>query len=92
MTNEERFIATCEREGEAGVRQKLNAGRFSERKTEWATSWLDQVDSGKSETTRAQERNVGLLNTNTRSRSAVTLVALLVLMLVVGAAALYAAL
>ena len=56
MTNEERFIASCEEVGEADVRDKLSAGRYSERKTMWASSWLDKVGSGKSDSTKAGER------------------------------------
>ena len=57
MTNEERFIASCERVGEADVRDKLSAGRYSESKTMWASSWLDKVGSGKSDATKAEERS-----------------------------------
>ena len=56
MTNEERFIASCEKVGEADVRDKLSAGRYSERKTIWASNWLDKVGSGKSDATKAGER------------------------------------
>ena len=56
MTNEERFIASCEKVSEAEVRDKLSAGRYSERKAEWASNWLDNVESGKSDATRAEER------------------------------------
>jgi hypothetical protein len=56
MTNEERYIASCRTVGEADVRQKLNAGRFSERRTIWASSWLEQIDSGKTDATRAAEK------------------------------------
>ena len=56
MTNEERFIASCRTVGEADVRQKLNAGRFSERRTIWASSWLEQIESGKTDATRAEEK------------------------------------
>jgi hypothetical protein len=55
MTNEERFIASCETVGEADVRFKLNADRYSERKAVWASSWLEQVESGKSDATKAEE-------------------------------------
>lgn len=57
MTNEERFIVSCEGVGETGVRDKLNAGRYGERKTMWASSWLEKVESGKSDATRAEERS-----------------------------------
>ena len=57
MTNEERFIASCEKVGEADVRDKLSAGRYSERKTMWASSWLDKVGSGKIDATKAEERS-----------------------------------
>src|SRR3954463_6826975 len=55
MTNEERFIASCETVGEADVRFKLNADRYSERKAVWASSWLEKVESGKSDATKAEE-------------------------------------
>ena len=55
MTNEDRFIASCANVGEADVRQKLNAGRYSERRAQWAANWLEQIDSGKSDATRAEE-------------------------------------
>lgn len=57
MTNEERFIASCVTAGEADVRQKLSAGRYSERRAEWATGWLEQADSGKSDATKAAEKS-----------------------------------
>jgi hypothetical protein len=57
MTNEERFIASCEKVSEAEVRDKLSTGRYSERKAEWASNWLDKVESGKSDATRAEERS-----------------------------------
>lgn len=66
MTNEERFIASCQREGEAGVRQKVNEGRYSERRAAWASEWLDLVDSGKSDATRAEERSRRLLTPTRR--------------------------
>jgi hypothetical protein len=61
LTNEERFVASCESAGEADVRQKLSAGRYVERKAEWASAWLDQLDSGKSDATRAAEQSSRLL-------------------------------
>jgi hypothetical protein len=56
MTNEQRFIASCESVGDAYVRQKLSGGRYSESKTAWANNWLEQVDSGKSDATKAEEK------------------------------------
>ena len=56
MTNEQRFIASCESVGEAYVRQKLSGGRYSEPKIAWANSWLEQVESSKSEATKAEEK------------------------------------
>ena len=56
MTNEQRFIASCESVGDSYVRQKLSGGRYSELKTVWANNWLEQVDSGKSDATKAEER------------------------------------
>lgn len=68
LTNEQRFIASCVGEGEAGVRLKLNAGRYGERKAAWASSWLDEVESGKSDATRAAERNSGSPKPKTNNR------------------------
>jgi hypothetical protein len=61
MTNEERFIVSCESVGEADVRQKLNADRYTGRRALWASTWLEQVESSKSESTRAEERSSSLL-------------------------------
>jgi hypothetical protein len=55
MTNEERFIASCESLGEADVRQKLNADRYGGSKAVWASDWLEQVESAKSDATKAEE-------------------------------------
>jgi hypothetical protein len=55
MTNEERFIASCETVGEADVRGKLSADRYSERKKVWASAWLETMESGKSDATKAEE-------------------------------------
>jgi hypothetical protein len=60
MTNEERFLASCESVGEVDVRQKLNADRYSGRKAVWASGWLEQVESAKSDATKAEERSIGL--------------------------------
>jgi hypothetical protein len=60
LTNEERFVASCEEVGEADVRSKLSAGRYSERKAVWASDWLEKVESGKSDATRAEERSIRL--------------------------------
>jgi hypothetical protein len=68
MTNEERFIASCEEVGEADVRDKLSTGRYGERKTVWAGSWLEKVESGKSDATRAEERSSLLRNSTTANR------------------------
>jgi hypothetical protein len=87
MTNEERFIASCESVGEADVRQKFNADRFSGRKAVWASDWLDQVESAKSDVTKAEERSIGLRITAGRNRHfAFGLSTLLCVLLVAGAA------
>jgi hypothetical protein len=52
-TNEERFIAACERAGEVEVRQQLNAGRYGGRKVDWASQWLDRAQDGNSEAAKA---------------------------------------
>ena len=62
LTNEERFIASCEKVSEADVRDKLSTGRYSEQKAEWASNWLEKMESGKSEATKAEERNSHLPN------------------------------
>lgn len=56
-TNEERFVGSCQIEGEVDVRQKLAAGRYSENRAVWATRWLETVESGKSDATKAEERS-----------------------------------
>jgi hypothetical protein len=61
MTNEERFVASCQIGGEADVRQKLNADRYSVQKAVWASNWLEQVESGKSDATKAEESSRTLL-------------------------------
>ena len=62
MTNEERFIVSCESVGEADVRQKLNADRYTGRRAVWASTWLDQVESSKSKSTPSrEERSSSLL-------------------------------
>ena len=55
LTNEERFIASCLSVGEADVRQKLNANRYAGQRAVWASSWLEQLESGKSDATLAEE-------------------------------------
>lgn len=56
-TNEERFICACEKVGEAEVRQRFNAGRYDGRKVEWAGNWLEQMQDGKSDATKAAENS-----------------------------------
>ena len=74
FTNEERFIASCKIAGEADVRQKLGAGRYSERRTQWATAWLEQLDLGKSDSTKAEEQGLRLLKSPASSAYARLLV------------------
>ena len=91
MTNEERFIASCASVGEADVRQKLSAGRYSERRTVWATNWLEQLDNGKSDATKAEERSGSLLAASGPARpSTLAYSALLVVILLAGVVALLA--
>lgn len=79
-TNEERFIASCEKVGEADVRQKLSAGQYSERRASWASAWLEQLENGKSDTTKAEERNSRLVkSTFSRSAKVTTAIVLIVL-------------
>ena len=63
MTNEERFIGSCNSVGEAEVRARLNADRYSAGKAVWAAAWLDQVEGAKSDATRAEERRSRLSQT-----------------------------
>jgi hypothetical protein len=85
MTNEQRFIASCEGLGEADVRQKLNAGRYSERRATWASKWLEQVESGKSDATKAEEKRTRLRNSAKTKRfvAPAVLATVVVLVLVV---------
>jgi hypothetical protein len=88
MTNEQRFIASCETLGEADVRQKLNAGRYSGRRADWATIWLEQVESGKSDATKAEEKTTLLRKANKNGYVAPSVAALVVLVLLAVAAGL----
>jgi hypothetical protein len=81
MTNEERFIASCEGAGEADVRQKLSADRYSGRKAVWASSWLEQMESGKSDATKAEERSSRLPRARLSRYFALAVSALLVVLL-----------
>lgn len=85
LTNEERFIASCETVGEADVRAKVSAGRYSESKAVWATTWLDSVDSGKSDTTKAAEKSSRLQTANrTQNYSFIIKLALFAALLLAG--------
>jgi hypothetical protein len=87
MTNEERFIASCESVGEADVRQKLNANRFSVQKAVWAGGWLELVESAKSDATKAEERSSGTrMAARTDRHSTFGVSALLFVLLFAGAA------
>ena len=89
MTNEERFIASCEKVSEAEVRDRLSTGRYSERKAEWASNWLDKVESGKSDATRAEERSRRVGNpASARTYFAYAVSAILIVLLLAGAAVL----
>jgi len=86
MTNEERFIASCEEVGETDVRDKLNAGRYGERKTMWASSWLEKVESGKSDATKAEERSsLARLSTSANRYFTYAVSAILIILLLAGA-------
>jgi hypothetical protein len=88
LTNEERFIASCEQVSEAEVRNRLSAGRYSERKAEWASSWLEKVESGKSDATKAEERSARLGDpTSARTYFVYAVSAILMVLLLAGAAA-----
>ena len=86
MTNEERFVASCVREGEVCVRQKLSAGKYSERRTAWASNWLEQIESGKSEATKADEKSRANLKATQPNRLFVGATSALGLMLLLGGA------
>jgi hypothetical protein len=85
MTNEERFIASCQSLGEADVRQKLNAARFSGRRADWASTWLGQLESAKSDDIKAEE-NTGLLTARPNRHVAAVVSALVLVSLVAGVA------
>jgi hypothetical protein len=89
MTNEERFIASCESVGEADVRQKLNAARFSGSKAAWASDWLEQVESAKSDATKAEERSSGLRMTARTDRHFAFGVSILLFVSLLAGAALF---
>jgi hypothetical protein len=79
MTNEERFIMSCQAVGEADVRAKLSANRYSEVKASWANNWLQRIDDDKSDITRAEERSSRLQDlSRTQNRSVTAKVALLI--------------
>jgi hypothetical protein len=83
MTNEERFIVSCEAVGEADVRAKLSASRYSELKSSWASSWLQRIDNDKSDTTKAEERSSRLQDlSRTKNRSVTAKLALLIAVMV----------
>ena len=87
MTNEERFIASCETVGEADVRSKLSADRYSERKAVWASAWLEKMESGKSDATKAEEVSSRLRSsTSGRPHLIYVISAVFIAMLVAGAA------
>ena len=87
MTNEERFIASCVSVGEADVRQKLNANRFSGRKVAWAGDWLELIDSAKTDVTKAEERSSRLRVAARNDRqSTFGLLTILLVMLLAGTA------
>ena len=87
LSNEDRFIASCMNEGEVGVRQKLNAGRYSERRAVWAGTWLDEVESGKSDATKAEERSRSLLKPKAHNGFFAAALAVVFVLVALGAAA-----
>jgi hypothetical protein len=89
MTNEERFIVSCESVGEADVRQKLNAERYSGRKAVWASDWLEQVESAKSDATKAEERSSRLGMTARPNRHFAPAVSTLLVVLLLGGVVLF---
>ena len=89
MTNEERFIASCESVGETDVRQKLSAGRYGGSKALWARDWLDQVESAKSDTTKAEEKSSSLRKAAGINRNFRFGVSTLLLVMLLASAALF---
>ncbi len=89
MTNEERFIASCESVGEADVRQKLNADRYGGSKAVWASNWLEQVESAKSDATKVEERSSRVPMAAGANRHFAFGVSTVLLMLLLGGAALF---
>lgn len=89
MSNEERFIASCEIVGEANVRQKLNADRYSGRKAVWASDWLDQVESAKSDATKAEESSSRLRVTARGRRQVSSAIFTLLLLLLLASVLLF---
>jgi hypothetical protein len=85
-TNEERFIASCNKVGEADVRQKLSAGQYSERRASWASGWLEQFENGKSDATKTEERNSRLVKSSSPRFAKVTTAILVMLLGGVGSA------
>jgi len=85
MTNEERFIASCLTAGEADVRQKLNADRYSDLKAAWAGDWLEQIENAKSDATRDEEKNSRLVKAKPSRHLASVALALLFVVLLAGA-------
>ena len=83
MTNEERFVASCQSAGEADVRQKLNTERYSGQKAIWASSWLEQMESGKTDATKAEERSSRLAKTRLSRHLPSAISALLFVLLLV---------
>jgi hypothetical protein len=57
MTNQERFMASCDSIGEADVRQKLATNQYTDRRSVWASDWLEALESGKSDAMKAEERS-----------------------------------
>jgi hypothetical protein len=86
MTNEERFVASCQSMGEADVRQKLSADRYSNQKAVWASNWLEQVESGKSDATKIEESTRNLLKAKPNRHVAFALSGLLFVLLLVSVA------
>ena len=89
MTNEERFIASCQSVGEADVRQKLNADRYSGRKAVWASIWLEQIESGKTDAAKAEERSSRLPKTRLEGRHFTSAVSALLFVLLLASVGLF---
>jgi len=55
MTDEERFIAKCEEQGEKQVRDNLNTHKYNKKKATWAANWIENRERARAEASQAEE-------------------------------------